>query len=306
MAIIEGRIPEPIRNTSNIGRRVVVKFKDDADPPAAESEIAQRTVGNWAVLARAYPTIKLTKYLSSLDTEGLAQRGPAAHVRSPRLTKYYAIDVPRGVDAEELADRISESNDVETAYVEGGPTPPPAPLTPSDDPRSNNEGYLNASPQGIDARWAWGYADGTGARFVDLEQGWTLNHEDLVPAAITIISGINQAFQGHGTAVLGEVLAADNQLGGIGIAPRAMGRVVSQWRTPTNYNTADAIVSARAAMSVGNVLLLEAQTSHPNATGFVPVEVELAVYDAIRDAVDAGIIVVEAGANGSVDLDAFV
>ena len=42
------------------------------------------------------------------------------------------------------------------------------------------------------------------------------------------------------------------------------------------------------------MLLLEAQTSHANASGYVPVEVEDAVFDAIRAAVDDGIIVVEA------------
>jgi subtilisin family serine protease len=58
-------------------------------------------------------------------------------------------------------------------------------------------------------------------------------------------------------------------------------------------------------MSYGDVLLLEAQTSYSTASGFVPVEVEQAVFDAIQFATSQGIIVVEAGANGSVDLDAF-
>ena len=95
---------------------------------------------------------------------------------------------------------------------------------------------------------------------------------------------MNQDFQGHGTAVLGEVVAVDNTMGGVGIAPRANARVVSQWRTSNNYNTADAILNAADHMSAGDVLLLEAQTSHPNATGFVPVEVEQAVFDAISAA----------------------
>jgi subtilisin family serine protease len=138
-----------------------------------------------------------------------------------------------------------------------------------------------------------------------MERGWTLNHEDLSAAGITVISGVNQDFPGHGTAVLGEVVAVDNTIGGVGIAPQASARVVSQWRTSSNYNTAEAILSAANSMSAGDVMLLEAQTSHPNATGYVPVEVEQAVFDAISAATSAGIIVVEAGANGSVDLDTF-
>ena len=141
-----------------------------------------------------------------------------------------------------------------------------------------------------------------GIGFVDLERGWTLNDEDLSGAGITLISGINQDYQGHGTAVLGEVVAVDNTRGGIGIAPRARARVVSQWRTSTSYSTAAAIASAVAVMSRGDVLLLEAQTTVGTQVK-IPVETEQAAYDAIVAAVAAGIVVVEAAGNGGLDLD---
>ena len=104
--------------------------------------------------------------------------------------------------------------------------------------------------------------------------------------------------------MLGEVLAVDNTLGDIGIAPRASGRVVSQFRTPTTYDTAAAILSAAGAMSAGDVMLLEAQTTVAGST-YLPVEAETAVFDAIRHAVDLEIVVVEAGGNGGNDLDAW-
>ena len=117
---------------------------------------------------------------------------------------------------------------------------------------------------------------------------------------------MSNAWQGHGTAVLGEVASVDNTRGCIGIAPRVATRVVSEWRTASNYNTADAIASAAAVMAAGDVLLLEAQTAYPGyGNNYVPVEVYDATFDAIRAAVDQGIIVVEAAGNGSVDLDAF-
>ena len=71
--------------------------------------------------------------------------------------------------------------------------------------------------------------------------------------------------------------------------------MVSQWRTASNYQTAAAILSAIGAMRAGDVLLLEAQTTYSTVSGYLPVEVEEAVYDAIRAATDAGIIVIEPG-----------
>jgi hypothetical protein len=61
-------------------------------------------------------------------------------------------------------------------------------------------------------------------------------------------------------------------------------------------------------LSAGDVLLLEAQTWLDPLTGsgpFVPVETEPAVFDVIRLATSLGIVVVEAGGNGGVDLDTY-
>src|SRR5438034_1392156 len=149
---------------------------------------------------------------------------------------------------------------------------------------------LTAAHPGIDVRWAWGQADGSGVGFVDMERGWTLNHEDLVAAGINIISGVNTDYTGHGTAVLGEVVMVDNTIGGVGIAPFASARVVSQWRNGSTYNTAEAILSAAAVMKNGDVLLLEAQTTSSTMSGYLPVAVEQATFDAIEYATSNGII----------------
>lgn len=187
--------------------------------------------------------------------------------------------------------------------------PPPAIINPSDDPRSSNQGYLDAAPIGIDARYAWGFpgGDGAGVGFVDLERGWNLQHEDLIAAGVTLISGESLDYFDHGTSVLGEVLMQDNALGGVGIAPGGKGRVVSQWQ-PNGYNTPGAILDAISKMQFGDVLLLEAQAYDPtgSTTSYLPVEVEDATFEAIRLATALGITVVEAGANGAYDLDTYV
>ena len=149
---------------------------------------------------------------------------------------------------------------------------------------------------GIDARYAWGFAggDGAGIGFVDMEQGWNLNHEDLAGAGITIISGLNHSYPWHGTSVLGEVLMVDNTIGGVGIAPSSTGRVVSQWRPGGGYNTPDAILDAVSHMVFGDVLLLEAQEYSPvDSSYFWPVEIADATHAAIRLATALGVVVVD-------------
>ena len=179
------------------------------------------------------------------------------------------------------------------------------PVTPGDDARFPNQGYLDPAPEGIDAEYAWTVTggDGAGQNFVDIEWGWTLNHEDLVAHGISLLSGINNGYEGHGTAVLGEVAAVDNMLGCVGITPAlASVNVIGQWRTAADYDIADAILDACGRMGFGDVLLLEAHNDY-NGFTLVPVEAYDDTYEMIRLATALGIIVVEAGGNGGEDLD---
>jgi hypothetical protein len=297
MAIINGQVPPVEKLPADYKRRVVVKFRPDVRltySDAAHSEIATAAPREWTELTAAYPGVTLVPYFSTLPLATL-RAAPAG------FTQYFAIECPTGVEPQAVARAVASWSNVDTAYVEGGPTPPP--VNPADDPRNLNQQYEDAAPTGIDVRWAWSSVDGSGVGFVDMEQGWTLTHEDLAASGISLISGVNMAYTGHGTAVLGEVVMVDNTIGGVGIAPRASTRVVSQWRTANSYNTAEAILSAVGVMQSGDVLLLEAQTTSSTATGYVPVEVEQAPFDAIQYATSNGIIVVEAGGNGSNDLD---
>jgi hypothetical protein len=292
MAIIDGRSPHADRSYTRV--RVVVKLAERAQLRAHGTK-ADTSASALSELRRAAPDIEFRPYFADEERLRAADLAP--------FNRYVAAEAPDHETASALVRKLQELDLVEEAYVEGGPVPPP--VNPADDPRSGGQEYLNAAPTGIDARWAWALTDGQGVRFVDLERGWTLDHEDLAAAGITLISGVNQDFHGHGTAVLGEVVAVDNMRGGVGIAPGATCRVVSQWRNASTYSTAAAILSAGQAMGEGDVLLLEAQTDFG---GFdrLPVEVEAAVFDAIRHVTDAGIVVVEAAGNGGHDLDAFV
>jgi serine protease len=252
---------------------------------------------------------RLTPLVESLDTEKIAELVGRARRNDPSyvpadFSTWFQIIPPQGVNADDMLRAVRELGEVETAYVM---RPVPPPVNPADDPRNVNQGYEDPAPNGIDVRYAWGFAggDGGGIGFVDMERGWNLNHEDLAAAGITLISGISSDYFFHGTSVLGEVLMVDNTVGGVGIAPSAAGRVVSQWRT-AGYNTVDAILDAVAHMAFGDVLLLEAQDHDPvSGQGLWPVEIADATYEAIRLATALGIVVIEAGSNGSNDLDAY-
>lgn len=287
-------------------RRVIVRLHEHAAPRELTRAAAQSALP-LAALQDKFPGVRVEPMVTSINPEQLTELVERAQrldptYRPPNFLGYLVIRCPLNVDAEDVAGFVRASPAVELAYVEAGPTPPPV-VNAADDPRQGNQGYEDAAPAGVNAEYAWTVAggDGTGVRFVDLEQGWTLNHEDLQAAGITLISGTNQAYFGHGTAVLGEVRAVDNTVGDVGIAPACTTQVVSQFQ-PGGYSTPNAILSALTVLAFGDVLLLEAQTTVAGST-YLPVEVEQATYDAIRLGTALGIVVVEAGGNGSNDLD---
>jgi serine protease len=296
----------PAKQANPVQLRIAIKLR-----PHGPKELTELTGVDpkFGLSANALP---LQPLIESVDARRLSEMVERARRMDldierdrPDFSRWYQIVTPNGVDAGELAKALRRLEAVETAYVM---RPLPPPVSPGDDPRYPNEGYLSAAPNGIDAVYAWGFTggDGTGVGFVDLEQGWNLNHEDLASAGITLISGVNNAYFYHGTFVLGELRMADNAVGGVGIAPQSSGRVVSQWRTASSYNTADAILNAVSVMAFGDVLLLEAQETDPvGGQYYWPVEIADATYDAIRLATALGIVVVEAGCNGSYDLDAY-
>lgn len=249
---------------------------------------------------RAFPPNKILE----LEKQAAQTELPPLH----SLTAYWKLDIRHLTEkSEEIVKCFNALDEVDIAYREFEATDPA--VSPADDPYNVSQGYLDAAPVGIDARWAWTQLNGEGAGigFVDLEQGWFLNHEDFASKSPTLLYGDNRDGIGtyvgnHGTAVLGEVIADDNTVGVVGIAPTVSSvNVTSHWDTASNSsgNVADAIVGALPTLQVGDVLLLEIQKS------LLPTETDVADFDAIRLAVALGIVVVEAAGNGSADLDSY-
>ncbi|KAK0619705.1 peptidase S8/S53 domain-containing protein [Immersiella caudata] len=182
-----------------------------------------------------------------------------------------------------------------------------ATVDPSDDELFPQQGYLKASPQGIDAEYAWGFpgGDGAGQRVIDIESGWKLEHQDLAAANIGLqpgsdnMRGRNFSDWRHGTAVLGIMLMVDNDLGGVGAMPAAQGDVVSIRRNSIPFdNRPEAIMDATSRLSAGDVMLLEMQVSNQGTTQYWPVELYDAEFEAITAATAKGIVVIEPAGNG--------
>ncbi len=303
------------RNRGHYRPRVIVKFRDHIGIPydkSATDQIQRMGVGNWKQLTDRFKGITLTPLFEGKKSGRIRDLVSTAveidpTYRPPDFLSYFAVNIPPDVEPEELVKALSKWDSVQTTYVEPKPVEPPV-VNAADDPRSGNQGYLDPSPDGIDAEYAWGVAGGAGAlqALVDLEWGWTFNHEDLAAHGVTLISGINSSYFFHGTGVLGEIAAADNTVGCVGITPEiASVRCVSQWISGGGYSTSQPIMDAIAVMDFGDVLLLEAQTALFGYSN-VPVEIEPAVFDVIRLATALGIVVVQAAGNGGVDLDTVV
>jgi len=167
--------------------------------------------------------------------------------------------------------------------------------------------HLDPAPVGIDARWTWTLAYGSGASvgFVDVEQGWNLAHEDL-PAIVSLPGvgqDVNPASVRHGTGVLGIAVGVDNMKGIIGVAPTpAWVSVASHFRDSDNTegHVADAIASvlASGALAEGDVILIEYQDYFNRQA-----EMEPPVRATIQLATALGMIVVEVAGNLGKDLD---
>lgn len=305
---------EPL-NESYYHRRVVLKFYDYVELPyvdEVENYIRETGIGPWDKLAEKFPGITIRRFYTTLEPEQIQQMVRYATemdptYQPPNLLTYFVVVVPPEVDPESLAEAFRQWETVEMAYVESKPVPLPL-VNYANDPLTGNQSYLNPAPLGIDAKYAWNFngSDGANMRFVDLEKGWALNHQDLAAAGILLISGVNKEEFNHGTAVLGIVIAQDNTIGCVGIAPRATTRVVSGWQTATNWEISNAILSALPNLAFGDVLLLEVQVQPAVPGPYLPAEKQMGEFDTIRLAAALGIVVIEPAANapqGSVGIN---
>jgi hypothetical protein len=235
----------PDREPPELIPRVVVKLAEGIGLPLGDGELADiEAIGSLLGPFALTPVFtQLAQLLEDAEFRRVFDAVPAADFQAmideamqndpdydpPDLLLFLEVDVPDGVDAETLAGLLAAWTPVvEDAYVSAVRFDPVVGAT---NPLFAKQGFLLPS-SGVDAPAAWAVgADGSGLRFIDIEQGWFLGHEDQ-PNLIRVLAGINvPTSHGHGTAVLGTVIGQDNNLGGVGIAPGAQVDVMS-WASP--------------------------------------------------------------------------
>ncbi len=237
--------------------------------------------------------------------------------RASDLANYYSLGLAKGVDAQPVLDALNALPIIEQAYLRPRTFEPDIPPATGD--YSGMQDYLNDDGNGLHARVAWSEpgAKGDFVGLIDIENGWNINHEDL-PSFFTVPDHMDSD-DDHGTAVMGMLVGLHDGAGVDGIVPNASAGLVSNDRGLLGTrNNAGAVLEAAIRLSVGDVILLEAQTGGPGGNdctcetddgspadqcGLVPVEWADDAYDAIVAASNSGLLVVEAAGNGQADLD---
>ncbi len=226
----------------------------------------------------------------------------ARHVAD--LNLQFDFVLPEGVTAEQAIDAFNALACVELADAAPLPPPPPAPLLLPPDFQPNQL-HMPHAPAGLSAQLAWSFPAGNGAgiRVCDVEYAFNPNHADLPPVTVLglpVVDPFNNPQ--HGTAAIGAMGAVPNGFGVTGMANGATYYFAGA-NTTGGFHVDAAILAAVAAFAPGDVIMVEQQSFGPGNL-LVPVDWDVAIYNAVVTAVGNGIIVVEAAGNSGQNLDA--
>jgi hypothetical protein len=287
--------------------RIVLKFNEHIQIPVDYELVSVHDKNSILPLNKVIkliPGLSIRRLLQSIAPANIYLLANHAKVldktyEPPNFNNYYTLTCNNKSVAGEVTHLLNENDAIELAYIESIPAIPPS-IPTIQKYLTSKQPYLNPAPSGIDACYAWKFkgGDGTGnIKFIDIEQGWLEQHEDVVPNKLPLTGTSHYRFQEHGTAVLGIILMSNNDMRLKGITPGANGHVVSQWRPDGSFNTADAILYAISNLHYGDILLLQAQAFVENKAW--PIEIYEANFQLIRLATALGIIVVEPAGNGN-------
>lgn len=169
-------------------------------------------------------------------------------------------------------------------------------------------GFVDGSRpyRGINVKPVWeiGYY-GQGIQVADIQYDWDLDHEDLQDKNIQVhYDNIDAGQQQHGTNAIGIIGADKNDFGMTGIA---YGCELSVWDIYDEMaqlaSWGRSIRGAADALSEGDIIQLEVSLATSSSSPPLPAEINPALHEAIKYAVNKGIIVLQASGNGATNLD---
>jgi hypothetical protein len=310
------------------GSELIVVMQSDAGlrsaGPSVASASGKKVSGINSVLKNCKAT--LTPIFGSENRLVNMSRSASAAFEKANIdaSAFYLVEAPGNLNA--VAKALLNDGLVEAAYVKPPAEAPvmidesthmSAPSTDDAPPITPNfnarQIYLDASPAGIDSRYAHTLAGGkgNGTRIIDIEGAWRFTHEDLMANQGGVIAGTSSTdlgWRNHGTAVIGEFGGDENNFGIVGICPAANTRAISIFGA--GMGSANAIRRAADALGAGDIILIELHRPGPrhnfagrsDQLGYIAVEWWPDDYAAILYAVNKGVIVVEAAGNGAENL----
>ena len=292
-----------LRDSKKQFPEIIVKFREDGDLAEHEGRLRAThltLVGFYNILS----SVKTAKVRLSFprkrdhlrEMQAQAQRKIKRSI--PNLNLFVRIQVEKQEDLESLLKMLNADPEIEYACIAGIPGPPPQ--TPD---FTAQQDYMDSPPDGVDAEYAWLFpgGDGTGVQICDCEYGFNQTHEDLPNIAVISNLGGNLAqYEDHGTAVLGILVGVHDQKGINGIAHG----VTMNFASESNGHRLDCINDAIAALNVGDILILEMQTTG-SLGGYVPAEYDSDIHAALLTATGNGMVVIAAAGNGSQNLNIY-
>lgn len=311
--------------------RLAVRFTDGAQVTYTNGQWVHRDgtpVAGLEQFATQFPTVRVNRFLADrTDDELLTARKQALAAGRFRhdWTQVFELTTPDAATAHAVLAFLYDHPLVEWAHPEARGRG--ANIILPNISAGPGQNYLTATNGGLNivAGWEAGLT-GAGQRFHDHEFDWNYSHVDVhVPPENISPSPsepVTADMTNHGTAVLGLLAGLDNGTGITGIAPDG---IVDTWRNCAGCSLALGLESMLDPPSWGApieprgaILVIEQQAPGPktpaqlpvtpdisgtNCPGCLPVEAYRLEFEAIKDLVSAGAIVIEAGGNGAINLD---
>jgi hypothetical protein len=227
-----------------------------------------------------------------------------------KLKRIYTVEFTvQPNDFAAFIEKMKSFSDVEFGYeMNTIPVKPPTDIAPTTSNFEANQTYLGADP-GINMQYAWDLGlSGTGIKVRDIEYGCNFNHEELnsvnvsIAPGMTISTSATSSYTEHGTSVFGVVMADKGIYGVSGLAYGAQEMILFPEWQQSGYDRIFAVSQAIQNSQSGDVIIYEMQ-AYDASNNLLPAEYDLTVWNLTKAATDAGIIIVEAAANGSLNLD---